>query len=112
MSVHDTAVVVLAVAAFTAGWSASILHRHPTMQQRHDRAVAKFAQANRLRPTEPTADQVGTTVTLEGIRLRFVGAHPDGADVYVNAEPLPDAEAVHIAGMPDDTTVVIMESVR
>jgi hypothetical protein len=110
VSTFITLALALAI-GLGAGYALAVIRR-TTAQTEHDRAVAKFAQANRLRPSEPTADPAGTTVSLEGIRLRFVGTHPDGADVYVNAEPLPVAVAVHIEGMADDTTVVIMESPR
>lgn len=102
--------VLLALAlGLTAGWA---LTRRLTPQQRHDRAVAEFVEANRLLPVRPSTSPDEISVILQGVRLRFAGHHPDGADVYVNDQPLPDVDVVHIEGMPDDTTVVIVESRR
>lgn len=104
--------VTLAVAILVGvgvGWA---LTRRLTPQQRHDRAVAEFVEANRLQPVRPTTSPDEISVILQGVRLRFAGHHPDGADVYVNDQPLPDVDVVHIEGMPDDTTVVIVESRR
>jgi hypothetical protein len=105
---------LLAVAltvGLAAGYILAVVRR-PTTQDDHDRAVAEFAKTNRLQSATYALDPTCITVTLEGIRLRFVGTHPDGAAVYVNDEPLPEVDVVHIDGMPDDTTVVIVGGVR
>ncbi len=98
--------VLLALAlGLAAGWA---LTRRLTPQQRHDRVVADFIQANRLSVRTPRTELDPTAVTLEGVPLRFVGQHPDGADVWVNDGPLPDVEGMSIGPLPDDTIVVIL----
>lgn len=98
--------VLLALAlGLAAGWA---LTRRLSPQQRHDRAVADFIQANRLSVRPPRTELDPTAVTLEGVPLRFVGQHPDGADVWVNDGPLPDVEGMSIGPLPDDTIVVIL----
>lgn len=102
--------VLLALAlGLAAGWA---LTRRLTPQQRHDRAVAEFVERDRLSPVDGGDVVHGITVTLEGIRLRYAGRHPDGAHVYVNDQPLPDADGLDIGPLPDGTAVVIVESRR
>lgn len=99
------ALALMACAGGIVGWA---LARRMTPQRRHDHVVADFIQANRLSMRPPRAELDPTAVTLEGVPLRFVGQHPDGADVWVNDGPLPDVEGMSIGPLPDDTIVVIL----
>jgi hypothetical protein len=99
-------VVVVAVAAFTAGWLLRDVWWSP--ERRHERALGEFARTQGLQPLTPRADLDDTLIAFDGPRLRYVGTDRSGVEVYVNAEPWPNVNAIAVENLPSQSAIVII----